>query len=255
MKQQILETAKSLWREISKHTAVDSFPLEMEIHKKLPNIFHFGEYYYYIFNCLEAKIEFVSDSMCAILGHEKSYFSVENLPEMIHPDDFPYFVAFERKVTEFFTQLPPEQVMSYKVSYDYRMRKSNGDYARILHQTTTIQSDHNGAVIRVLGVHTDITKLKKEFGSTLSFIGLNGYPTYEDVDAEFMMSNLPNSTLSTREREVLKYLLQGKTSMQIANLMYISKATVDRHRKNMLKKTNTKSTAELSVRSIQENWV
>ncbi|RYE52838.1 MAG: hypothetical protein EOP48_15630, partial [Sphingobacteriales bacterium] len=195
-----------------------------------------------------------SESMCSILGHEKSYFTVDNLPDMIHPDDFPYFIGFEARVTDFFTKLPVDQVMSYKVSYDYRMRKANGNYLRILHQVTTIQSDSNGAVLRVLGVHTDITNLKKENGSTLSFIGLDGLPSYEDVNTELLTNNRPDFTLSRREREVLQHLLHGKTSSQIAASMFISKETVDRHRKNMLKKTHSKSTAELSVRSIQENW-
>lgn len=249
-----LETARSLWREIAKYTANKEFSLELDIHKRLLNIFHVGNFYYYIFNCAEAKIEFISDSMCSILGHEKSYFTVENLPDMIHPGDFPYFIEFEARVTNFFTKLPADQVMSYKVSYDYRMRKANGEYIRILHQVTTIQSDDNGAVLRVLGVHTDITNLKKENGSTLSFIGLDGLPSYEDVNTELFTNNRPDFTLSRREREVLQHLLHGKTSSQIAASMFISKETVDRHRKNMLKKTHSKSTAELSVRSIQENW-
>jgi DNA-binding CsgD family transcriptional regulator len=249
-----LETAKSLWREIAKHSSDKKFSLELDIHKKLLSIFHIGNFYYYIFNCAEAKIEYISESMSSILGHERSYFTVENLPNLIHPEDFPYFLSFEAKVTQFFTQLPVDQVMSYKVSYDYRMRKADEQYLRILHQVTTIQSDENGAVLRVLGVHTDITSLKKENGSTLSFIGLDGLPSYEDVNTVLLSNNRPDFTLSKREREVLQHLLHGKTSSQIAASMFISKETVDRHRKNMLKKTHSKSTAELSVRSIQENW-
>lgn len=249
-----VETAKHLWREIAKYTTREEFSMELDIHKKLLNVFHIGNFYYYIFNCAEAKIEYISESMCDILGYEKNYFCVDNLPQMIHPEDFSYFLTFEARVTEFFTRLPADQVMSYKVSYDYRMRKADGGYVRILHQATTIQSDENGAVLRVLGVHTDITKLKTENGSMLSFIGLDGRPGYENVSMGISANSNQEFCLSKREREVLKHLLRGQTSTQIANAMYISKATVDRHRKNMLKKTNSKSTAELSVRSLQENW-
>lgn len=254
MKPSELETVKNLWRAISKYTADDTFSLELDIHRKLLNIFHVGNFYYYVFNCLAAKIEFVSDSLYTVLGHDRSYFDVENLPALIHPEDFPYFIEFEAKVTEFFAQLSPEKVMSYKVSYDFRMRKADGQYARILHQATTIQSDAKGAVLRVLGVHTDITRFKKENGSTLSFIGLDGYPSFEDVSTGRVVSARKDFILSKREKQILQYLLLGETSSQIACSLNISKATVDRHRKNMLKKTNSKSTAELSVRSIQENW-
>ena len=74
-------------------------------------------------------------------------------------------------------------------------------------------------------------------------------------DAEVEATNrMPDFQLSKRELEILQHLLHGRTSSQIAHSLSISKATVDTHRKNMLKKTNSKSTAELAVRSIKENW-
>jgi len=249
-----LETAKTTWREISKHTTNDSFSLELEVHKHLFNIFQVGNFYYYIFNCNKAKIEYVSDSFSAVLGHDKSFFCVENLAELLHPDDFSYFIDFETKVTSFFTQLPADQVMAYKVSYDYRMKHANGTYLRLLHQAVAIQSDANGSVLRVLGIHTDISRLKKENGSTLSFIGLKGQQSFENVCIGVLPNPKRNFVLSAREKEILQYLQQAKTSAEIGSCLFISKATVDRYRKNMLKKTNSKSTAELSIRSIQENW-
>jgi DNA-binding NarL/FixJ family response regulator len=51
--------------------------------------------------------------------------------------------------------------------------------------------------------------------------------------------------LSDREMAVLNYVLEGKNSREIAELMYISINTVHTHRRNILKKTNTKSFMEL----------
>ena len=51
--------------------------------------------------------------------------------------------------------------------------------------------------------------------------------------------------LSKREIEVLQYLSEGNTSEEIGNKLFISKQTVDKHRKNMLKKMNVKNTAAL----------
>lgn len=104
-------------------------------------------------------------------------------------------------------------------------------------------------------MHTDITRLKKDNGSTLSFIGLEGELNYEDVSIGAVQNYRKNLFLSKRERQVLIHLAEGKTSREIGDLLFISKFTVDRHRKNMLKKTNISSTVELAVRSIQENWV
>jgi DNA-binding NarL/FixJ family response regulator len=53
------------------------------------------------------------------------------------------------------------------------------------------------------------------------------------------------SMLSTRESEVLKHVLEGKTSGEIANLLFISVNTVHTHRRNILKKTGADSIIDL----------
>lgn len=51
--------------------------------------------------------------------------------------------------------------------------------------------------------------------------------------------------LSKREMEILQYLSLGNTSEQIGNILFISKQTVDKHRKNMLKKMKVKNCTAL----------
>ncbi len=55
-----------------------------------------------------------------------------------------------------------------------------------------------------------------------------------------------------REIEVLNNLVLGKSSKQIADELFISKHTVDTHRKNILDKTKLSATAEL-VGFLQNN--
>lgn len=51
--------------------------------------------------------------------------------------------------------------------------------------------------------------------------------------------------LSKRESEVLKYVLEGKTSSEIADTLFISINTVHTHRRNILKKTGAESIIDL----------
>jgi two-component system, LytTR family, response regulator len=53
------------------------------------------------------------------------------------------------------------------------------------------------------------------------------------------------SMLSKRESEVLKYVLEGKTSNEIADTLFISVNTVHTHRRNILKKTGAPSVIDL----------
>lgn len=53
------------------------------------------------------------------------------------------------------------------------------------------------------------------------------------------------SALSERETEVLRLIVKGLTSSQIGEKLFISRFTVQKHRKNIIKKTKVHSTAEL----------
>jgi len=53
------------------------------------------------------------------------------------------------------------------------------------------------------------------------------------------------SMLSEREKTVLGLVLEGKSSGEIAELMYLSINTIHTHRRNILKKTGTRSLVDL----------
>lgn len=61
--------------------------------------------------------------------------------------------------------------------------------------------------------------------------------------------------LSPREKEVLRYVAQGKTSKEIADLLLISDLTVHNHRVNIKKKLKIKRTADLIKYAIQQGYV
>ncbi len=59
------------------------------------------------------------------------------------------------------------------------------------------------------------------------------------------VKNMNKIVLSQREQEILSLIAKGMSSKQIAAKLEISENTVANHRKNMLTKTSTKSSAEL----------
>lgn len=58
--------------------------------------------------------------------------------------------------------------------------------------------------------------------------------------------------LTDREVEVLKLIMQEKSSKEIAQELFISERTVETHRKNMIRKTNSNSTVGL-IKYAYEN--
>lgn len=253
MKSIVIEAGK-IWKELTQDATVKDQKFELEIHKKLLNIFQVGDYYYLVFNIPETRFDIISDEMTQVLGYEKSELTVPFFISNIHPDDQPWFLNFENKVVEFFTSLRPEQVTNYKVRYDYRVRKKSGDYIRVLQQTVTLQFEGNNQVVRTLVVHTDISHIKQEGLPVLSFIGMNGEPSYINVDVKEVFTTA-KEIITKREREVLNLLVKGDDSKTIASKLGISKQTVDTHRKNILKKTGSENTAALTAMAIKNGWV
>lgn len=62
-------------------------------------------------------------------------------------------------------------------------------------------------------------------------------------------------SLSTREKEILFQICKGLNNQEIGEILFISKRTVDKHRANILAKTNCKNTANLVVYAIKNGLV
>lgn len=58
------------------------------------------------------------------------------------------------------------------------------------------------------------------------------------------------TSLTTRERQILELIGQGKTSKELAAALGISIETIGNHRKSLCRKLNVHSTAELVQRAV-----
>jgi DNA-binding NarL/FixJ family response regulator len=61
--------------------------------------------------------------------------------------------------------------------------------------------------------------------------------------------------LTTREKEILRLIAEGKSSKDIASLLFISVYTVSNHRANIIKKLKLKRTADLVRYAIDKGYV
>ena len=120
---------------------------------------------------------------------------------------------------------------------------------------------------------------KKEFIQQAMEAGADGYLLKEDADTELLkavktirggnkfISSLlaaelvdlvkttgQTDSLSLREREVLQLVAEGKSSREIADLLYISIFTVRRHRESIAKKLNLNSVADLVKYAIDHGY-
>ncbi|MBM3419675.1 MAG: response regulator transcription factor [Bacteroidetes bacterium] len=95
-------------------------------------------------------------------------------------------------------------------------------------------------------VHT-VMKGGSYFSQELLYHVIQKFKTRE---TEVKMANL-----SKREKEILMKICEGLSNQEIADALFISKRTVDKHRANLLSKTASKNTASLILFAIRNRII
>lgn len=253
MSKAFLSNAVILWEEIGPSRAGSSYSIQADHYKNLFRFLQIGDFYSFVFDFTNTEIELMSPSIQQVKGFPTS-FGVKDFMNNIHPDDHPYFLNFEHAAVQFLRNLPVEKMAKYKVQYDFRLKNSEGNYIRILHQSILINYDDQKNFYKTLVVHTNINHIKQTGKPSLSFIGIDGEPSYIDIKAPELF-RAGNNPFTKRELEILRMIIEGYKTEQIAATLFISIHTVNTHRKNILSKSGAKSTIELISRSINNGWL
>ena len=177
------------------------------------------------------------------------------------------------QLLEIVKQSPPDMVI-----VDVSMPNLRG-----LEATREIKMTHPQVTVIILTMHKD-----KEYLYHALSAGAEGYLLKEDADVELFAAinairqggsyispllapqltdiflerqrpgegegKFPTEILTIREREIIKLIAEGKSSRDIAGLLYISSRTVQHHRANLMRKLNLKKTADLVKYAIQKGY-
>ncbi len=104
---------------------------------------------------------------------------------------------------------------------------------------------------------------KKELVDALTKIASGGIYFSDDVTTEMMRAmtepinknKIEEITLTIREKEILKLIAKEYSNLKIAEELFISERTVETHRKNIFRKTNTKSIVGLIKYAYEHDLV
>lgn len=191
--------------------------------------------YFFLFDCFENKILFVNSNFEILTGYNSLDFTLEFLLSIIHPDDIQHFYACEERGLKFTNSLSFNEHYKYILSYSYRIRKSDGDYIRIIQQCQGIDVNTKGDLTKTLVKHIVITEETED---------VKAYKIYDKTKGVFIDGN-NIFNLTKREIEIIHLVNDGFSSEEIAEKLFISKNTIITHRRNILNKTNSSSFFEL----------
>lgn len=93
-----------------------------------------------------------------------------------------------------------------------------------------------------------VSEGKQAFGKSASQMMIGKY-----ADIAKKTSIPAKKGITKREREIVKLIVKGYTSAEIANKLFISTRTVETHRANLMNKLELKNTAALVRYAMEEN--
>jgi DNA-binding CsgD family transcriptional regulator len=211
---------------------------------------------WYTLDLLNFSLHFGGGSHENLFYPEMDEVSFESLIQRIHPQDLLWYVNMHYELKLFMDGLEKEQLPAYTFSCLIRICYSSKN--RGVHSTQQLwiplKRTITGKCRFIFIIHTIIPLNTQPWKPVFSILGRNG-----ELSLKNMHIRTPTfrkkDFLTKREQEILKLLKSGNSSKEIGDLLNISKNTVDRHRKNMLAKTGSSNTTELTMRALDQGWI
>jgi DNA-binding CsgD family transcriptional regulator len=225
----------------------DFQPFDIKGFEELTN---FGSQFIYVFDFPRGEVNYVSPGIQKTFGYEPGEVNLQFLYEKIHPDDRGKVIEATIDAMQGAIDNGMTQPGRLKFSLNYRFRKKDGSYLQVLRHQTVQQSDEQGNILRTTGIIVELGHFPEVIGVTGKMVdNESGRVIYTRSYAA------RNSLFSTREKEIILLLANGKKTDEIAAELFISPNTVSTHRKNMLKKHAVKNTAELILFSKKQGII
>ena len=196
-----------------------------------------GRYYHFSSNALQ------------VTGHKKESFLIEGVALVIEShykeDGHIYYNRIFEKRLKFMQSLRPEERSFYSYQHNFRFLTKEKKQKTLLQEYQVVKADAKGNPLVIMGFCTDISHIKIDIRITDAIILRKPGEIPVAVEVNFYYPKKEEGLLTNKELEVLKWILEGMSSKEIADKMHISTHTVRSHRKHMHEKTNAKNMADL----------
>ena len=147
------------------------------------------------------------------------------------------------KFFNFVHQLPLDELHKYRFSLNYRVKRKDGVYVKLLQQYLVLECDDMGNPLITMGICSDITAYTPHDKMILTVSKFDDEEGYKIISSDDYL-NKPTK-ISGREIEVLKLIAKGDTDKMIGEELGISFHTAKNHRRSLYKKTDCNNAAQL----------
>ncbi|MCJ7933266.1 MAG: helix-turn-helix transcriptional regulator [Chryseobacterium sp.] len=217
-----------------------------------------GKFYYYIINFADSTICNHHENILTMHGLNKYPVHLKEITDLIHPDDLEFVMEAERMCIEKMKEIDGfDYQQELKTSYCFRMRTSKGNYELFHHQALHTHKDEHGRLLQAVNIHSNIEHITHQNSYTVLVSGINGREDFHQMQwlkQDKMYESKP-VIFTKREVEIINCIAKGYSAGKISDLLSISEETVRTHRKNILKKSDSKNSSELIKKAFEWGYL
>lgn len=215
-----------------------------------------GDWFSFVSNTHTWTIELVSGNSLGVIGYSHDEIITRNkefITGFLSPEDFPFVNMAIQNAMQYVNSIPIEERPYVYLVFYVRCIRKDGTAIFIQNQNIPLAFDSQNIPYLFVNILTDISSLQP--GNIPHVVMINKKSNQHFLlDKNTLMLKPEGRLFSDRELEIIHHLVRGLSSMEISQKLFISYETVRTHRKNILKKINANTTAEL-VRYVLMNKV
>lgn len=218
----------------------------------------FSPFYWIIADNHTMKLEDVSDTVAQLTPFSKEEWLASDAAfytNQFHPEDRNYTMAAFQQASILFANMDEQARKHSSFNFYTRMLDKNNKYRWVLIQTTLQFINDHKQLESSLSVTYDLSNFSITSLPPLSIIDSNNHETtyYKYEEEKIKEIHIEPIHITSREKEILRLMARGLNTPKISEQLFISYHTVENHKRNLRKKTDTKTSAALIAYAITHN--
>jgi DNA-binding CsgD family transcriptional regulator len=199
-----------------------------------------NDQFFSVGDVIRIKYLWTSKRSVQMMGIEPGQFDPYIQYDATHPDDIRRHALGRLKLFDMTNDMYMAGNGEVLMSTDVRIKNQSGEYTNMLFQMYLFYSKSFNTVF-LFQLHTNINAFIKLKQGRHFYIGTD-FSNFRFPDKNLLTLG---TVFSEREFDIINLVDKGLTSQEIANMLYISKNTVNTHRSNILQKSGTHTFNEL----------
>jgi len=193
----------------------------------------------FLWNIYTNRILYMSDKVRVLSGLDPALYLAENGANyslsQIHPDHLEPCMQLNKYLFDFCKE-QGLGINSFNTYLNYLYKNGQGEYVQILQRGIVLEADTNGQPSLCLNFTYHVGHIKKRDAVGGIIVGPNGNLIFDYDGGKKCIS--PPKKISEQELKIIRLLGEGLATEAIAKKMFLSRHTINTHRRNLIKKTS-----------------